>query len=458
MAVSGVEIRGAIPTAGLADGVVTVADGVITRVEPAAGGATPDTVILPGLIDIHCHGGGGHSFATTDPAEALAAAAYHASAGTTGIVASLVTAAPEDLVRQLRALAPLVAAGQLLGIHLEGPFLAPARRGAHAPALLRDPDPALVSRLLEAAGSALVIVTIAPERPGAPQAAAMLRAAGVVVAFGHTDADYACMAEALAAADGRGLVTHLGNAMPPVRQRAAGPVAAALVAAAADEASVELIADGVHVDAGFIRLVFATAAPGRVVLVTDSTAAAGMPDGDYTLGPLAVTVSGGVARLASSGGGGEGGGAGTIAGGTSTLLRVVARARAAGVPLADAARAASQAPARVLGLTGSQGSLAPGMAADLVVADVNLALRRVMRAVRWLELPSCQQTKQTKQTGGQNAGHRSARWRRITPGCGRGIPRTRCAGRSRPPAPAPRTSRVCGWSTSAPGRAFSPSC
>jgi len=439
------EIRGAIPTAGLADGVVAVADGVITRVEPAGGGTSPDTVILPGLIDIHCHGGGGHTFATTDPAEALAAAAYHASAGTTALVASLVTAAREDLLRQVRALAPLVAAGHLLGIHLEGPFLAPGRRGAHAPGLLRDPDPALVTDLLEAAGSAVVIVTLAPERPGASHVAAMLRDAGVVVAFGHTDASYACMAEALAAAGGKGLVTHLGNAMAPLHQRAAGPVAAALVAAAEDAASVELIADGVHVDEGFIRLVFATAAPGRVVLVTDATAAAGMPDGDYVLGSLPVIVSGGVARLAPAGGHDGGDGAiGAIAGGTSTLLRDVAHARAAGVPLADATRAASEAPARVLGRAGSRGSLATGMTADLLVTDANLALRRVMRAGQWLELPAWKQTER------QNAGLRSARWRRLTPTCGRGIRPTRCAGRSRRSG---GTSRACGWSTSARGRA-----
>jgi len=376
------EIRGAVPTAGLADAVVAVEDGVITRVEPTAGGAPPRAVILPGLLDIHCHGGGGHSFASTDPAEALAAAAYHASAGTTGVVASLMTAAPGDLLRQVRALAPLVAAGQLLGIHLEGPFLAPARRGAHAPELLRDPDPALVADLLEAAGSALAIVTLAPERAGATPVAAMLRAAGVVVAYGHTDAGYECMARALADAGGTGLVTHLGNAMPPLHHRAAGPVAAALAAAAADAASVELIADGVHVDAGFTRLVFAAAAPGRVVLVTDATAAAGMPDGDYALGPLRVTLSGGVARLA----GPSGATGGAIAGGTSTLLRVVATARAAGVPLADAARAASAAPARVLGLSGARGAVAPGMVADLVVTDDDLRLRRVLRAGRWLQL------------------------------------------------------------------------
>jgi len=373
-----VQIRGAVPTAGLADAVVSVEDGVITSVEPAAGGPAPQAVILPGLLDIHCHGGGGHSFATTDPAEALAAAAYHASAGTTGVVASLVTAAPGDLLRQVRALAPLAASGQLLGIHLEGPFLAPARRGAHAPELLRDPDPALVADLLEAAGSALAIVTLAPERTGATLVATMLRAAGVVVAYGHTDAGYECMARALADSGGKGLVTHLGNAMPPLHHRAAGPVAAALAAAAADAASVELIADGVHVDAGFTRLVFAAAAPGRVVLVTDAMAAAGMPDGDYALGPLRVTVSGGVARLADR--------PGAIAGGTSTLLRVVATARAAGVALAEAARAASEAPARVLGLSASRGAVAPGMAADLVIADENLNLRRVLRAGRWLQL------------------------------------------------------------------------
>jgi N-acetylglucosamine-6-phosphate deacetylase len=380
------EIRGAVPTAGLADGVVTVEDGVITSVvaaESPGASLAPETVILPGLLDIHCHGGGGHSFATTDPGEALAAAKYHVAAGTTGVIASLITAAPGELLRQVRALAPLVAAGQLLGIHLEGPFLAHARRGAHAPWLLRDPDQALVAGLLEAARGAIRIVTLAPERPGADLVAAMLRAAGVVVAYGHTDADYERMAGALAGASGDALVTHLGNAMPPLHHRAAGPLGAALAAAADDEASVELIADGVHVDAGFTRLVFAVAAPERVVLVTDATAAAGMPDGDYVLGALWVTVSGGVARLtAREGTAGEG----AIAGGTSTLLRVVATARAGGVPLAAAARAASAAPARVLGLSASRGALARGMAADLVVTDENLALRRVMRAGRWLEL------------------------------------------------------------------------
>jgi N-acetylglucosamine-6-phosphate deacetylase len=397
------ELRGAIPTAGLADGIVTIDSGVITGLAAAAGGAAPPAsgdVILPGLIDIHCHGGGGHSFATFSADEARAAAAFHAARGTTGVVASLVTAAPADLLGQVRTLVPLVADGTLLGIHLEGPFLSAARRGAHAASLLRDPDESLVAALLSAAAGALKIVTIAPERAGATALASMLREAGVTVAFGHTDTDYAGMAAALTAAAGvRGgaLVTHLGNAMPPLHHRGAGPVAAALVAAAADSAWVELIADGVHVDDGFTRLVFAAAAPGRVVLVTDAMAAAGMPDGAYTLGPLLVTVSGGVARLTGlddtgdGGDGGDGGGAdrsadrggGSIAGGTRTLLEVVATAVASGVPLADAVLAASESPARVLGLS-SRGTLGPGMAADLVVADPRLRVRRVLRAGRWL--------------------------------------------------------------------------
>jgi N-acetylglucosamine-6-phosphate deacetylase len=387
------QVRGAIPTVGLPDGIVTVEAGVITRVAAATSGPpsspSPD-VILPGLIDIHCHGGGGHSFGTFDPGEALAAAAYHASRGTTSVMASLVTAEPADLLRQVRTLAPLVADGSLLGIHLEGPFLSPARRGAHSPGLLRDPDPALAEDLLEAGGGAIKIVTIAPERTGAIAVADLLRASGVVVAYGHTDADHETMAAALAGSGARGLVTHLGNAMPPLHHRAAGPIAASISAAARDEASVELIADGVHVDAGFTRMVFSAAAPRRVVLVTDAMAAAGMPDGSYQLGPLRVRVSGGVARLAPDGGDAEGvdpdrgdPGRGTIAGGTGNLLRVVATAVAAGVPLADAAAAATRAPARVLGLPG-RGGLAPGAVADLVVADRGLTPRRVMRAGRWL--------------------------------------------------------------------------
>ncbi|HSZ38445.1 MAG TPA: N-acetylglucosamine-6-phosphate deacetylase [Trebonia sp.] len=382
------QIRGKIPTAGLADGVVTVTDDVITSVEAAGttdlgdAGKTPGgEFILPGFIDLHCHGGGGHGFSTTDPAEALAVAAHHAARGTTGIIASLVTAAPADMIAQVRALAPLVASGDLLGIHLEGPFLSSARCGAQAPEFIRDPDPALAADLLDAAGGAIKIVTLAPERPMAREVASLFRSAGVVVALGHTDSSFGQMTAGLATVGESALVTHLANGMPPLHHRSAGPVAAALVAAAEDAASVELIADGVHVDEGFTRLVFATAAPGRVVLITDAMAAAGMSDGLYELGPQRVRVADGVARLESHGG--------ALAGGTSSLVQVVATAHAAGVPLADAARAASSAPARVLalgaGLEVPAGTLAVGARADLVVTDDRLRVRRVLRAGRWIK-------------------------------------------------------------------------
>ncbi|MCL2731562.1 MAG: amidohydrolase family protein [Actinomycetia bacterium] len=384
------EIRGQIPTAGLDDGVVTVDDGVITSVTAASGGrasAGPagdasGAVILPGLIDIHCHGGGGHVFTTSDPGEARAAAAHHAARGTTRVMASLVTAAAETLLAQVEALAPLVASGELLGIHLEGPFLSSARCGAQSPEFIIDPDPALAARLLEAADGAIRSVTLAPERPGAREVSRVFADAGVTVALGHTDASYEVMAAGLAELPGAGLVTHLANGMAPLHHRAAGPPAAALVAAAAGQASVELICDGVHTDAGFARLVFAAAAPGRVVLITDAMAAAGMPDGEYDLGPQRVRVSGGVARLAPSGPGAAGG---AIAGGTSSLIEVVATARAAGIPLAAAAAAASASPARALRLPEGTGTLAPGTPADLVVADERLRPRRVLRGGRWLE-------------------------------------------------------------------------
>src|ERR1700691_835606 len=251
------QIRGQIPTAGLADGLVTVTDDVITSVEaaeaapgspedPGTPGAAGGDIILPGFVDIHCHGGGGHSFSTTDPAEALAVAAHHAARATPGIIASLVTAAPADMIAQVRALAPLVASGDLLGIHLEGPFLSSVRCGAQSPEYIRDPDPALAADLLEAAGGAggaIKIVTLAPERPGAFEVASLLRSAGVVVALGHTDSSFDVMTAGLSSVGDSALVTHLANGMPPLHHRSAGPVAAALVAAADDAASVELIAD-----------------------------------------------------------------------------------------------------------------------------------------------------------------------------------------------------------------------
>ncbi|MBA2775077.1 MAG: amidohydrolase family protein, partial [Nocardioidaceae bacterium] len=210
-----------------------------------------------------------------------------------------------------------------------------------------------------------------------------LRAAGVTVALGHSDASYAVFRRALRALDGQALVTHLGNGMPPFHHRAVGPVGASLTEAAAGRAAVEVIGDGMHVDDGFVALVFATAAPDSVVLVTDAMEAAGMPDGDYELGSQRVQVRAGVARLGAD----EQVDAApaSIAGGTCHLVEVVARAvREAGVPLVDAVRAASQTPARVLRLAGERGALLPGRLGDLLVVDEELRPVRIMRHGEWL--------------------------------------------------------------------------
>jgi N-acetylglucosamine-6-phosphate deacetylase len=362
--------RVVLPDRVLDPGVVRVDGDRIVAVE--AGNAPPDAIeltgytLVPGLVDLHVHGGGGGSFPTGDPDQARTAAAYHLRHGTTSTVASLVTATPEDLRRATDVLAGLCDDGTLAGIHLEGPFLAAARCGAHDPALLLAPDLALLDRLLTAGRGHVRHVTVAPELTGAREAIAYLRTHGVVAAVGHTDASYAQTAAAYAA--GATLVTHLFNAMRPLHHRAPGPIGATL----ADPAVVcEVIGDGVHLDDGTVAMLFATLGAERIALVTDAMAAAGRPDGAYTLGGLAVEVHGGTARTTS----------GAIAGGTATLAAVLRRAVRAGVPLVDAVRAATLTPARAVGLD-DRGAVTAGRRADLCVLDADLRPAAVLRAGR----------------------------------------------------------------------------
>jgi len=332
-------------------------------------------VLTPGFIDLHGHGGGGFSF--DDGAAAIEAAlAVHRAHGTTRSVLSLVANPLAALERSLAGIADLARRDPLLlGSHLEGPFLAPGRRGAHNPDFLISPSPAATERLMAAARGTLRQITIAPELPGALDAIAALTAAGVVVAVGHTEADEGQARDAFDR--GARLLTHAFNAMPGIGHRQPGPV----VAAIRDErVTAELILDAVHVHPDVARLLL-EAADGRVALITDAMAAAGAGDGTYKLGSLDVTVVDGVARLP-----GADGAPGTIAGSTLTLdhaLRVAMRQ--CGMSLRAAVTALTWIPARVLGLDRQLGRLAPGYAADAVLlSEDTVEVRSVWGAGRRL--------------------------------------------------------------------------
>ncbi|HEV7359914.1 MAG TPA: amidohydrolase family protein, partial [Mycobacterium sp.] len=250
----------------------------------------PDCIVVPGFIDMHVHGGGGASY--LDAGHIAQAAEFHRRHGTTTTLASLVTAAPDQLIAGVRALADATREGTVAGIHLEGPWLSAARCGAHDPTQMRDPEPAEVDDVLAAGGGAIRMVTLAPERPGSSEAIPRFLDAGVVVAVGHTDATYQQTQQAIT--QGATVGTHLFNAMPPLHHREPGPALALLDAPGV---TLELIADGVHVHPAMVRAVVGAAGPDRVAVITDAIAAAGCDDGAYRLGAVAIDVESGVARV-----------------------------------------------------------------------------------------------------------------------------------------------------------------
>jgi len=339
--------------------------------------------VLPGFIDMHVHGGGGTSFTQGTAEDARHTADFHRRHGSTTIVASLVTAPLTDLDARAAMLAGLAREGVIAGLHLEGPFLSAARCGAQDPRHMIAPDVAAFERLHAAAAGQLRVITVAPELPGATALIKAAAQAGVIAAVGHTDATADITSAAVDA--GASHATHLFNGMRPLHHREPGPVGALLDR---DEVSCEVIADGVHVHNTAIRLVARACGPGRLVLVTDAMAAAGMPEGRYRLGSMQVDVARGVARLAAeaepAAAGAGAGPAGAIAGSTATMAGVVRHAVAAGLPVTDVAAAASTTPARVLGLGDQTGALRPGLDADLVVCDEEFGLRAVMRHGEWL--------------------------------------------------------------------------
>lgn len=333
-----------------------------------------DMIVAPGFVDIHIHGAGGHDVMEATPEAMHAVTSRVARRGTTSIVATTVSAPTDETCRSLEGLAAYIAspknqspprseAAEVLGIHLEGPFLSHARRGVHPESSLAQPSVQLLEQFLAAAGGYARMLTVAPELPGALDLVDRARRDGIVIGLGHTDATYA-EAEA-AIAHGARHAVHVFNAMRPFSHRETGVLGAVLTD---PEVTTELIADGIHVDPPAIEILLASKGTERVLLISDGIAATGMPDGNYRLGMFDVTVNKGVARNAE----------GRLAGSTLTLDRAVKQMVALGVPLHEAVKMATLGPARRLGLGGKKGVIAPGADADFVFLNEDLSVAGVM--------------------------------------------------------------------------------
>ncbi len=334
---------------------IEVHDGIITDIRAAHD--APDLLIsgalLPGFVDMHCHGGAGFSFSSKDAEQIESILALHQSRGTTTQLASLVTEPISELTEQIKSLLPFVNAGKIAGIHLEGPYLSHAKCGAHNPDFLRTPDIAEIAQLLEAGQGAITMVTIAPELPGAIAAIEYMANEGVIVAIGHSDAKAAITQEAIDA--GASVVTHFYNGLPALDHRIPNITSHVLLE---PSLTLELILDGIHVSDEAASLVLKFASD-RMALVTDAMSAAGAADGRYQIGSLAVTVADGRATLDSNG---------SLAGSTLTLDKafenLVSRHK---YSLPKAAHALSTLPARTLGIN-YVGEIAIGSVADFVEA------------------------------------------------------------------------------------------
>ncbi|MGW2341836.1 N-acetylglucosamine-6-phosphate deacetylase [Streptomyces sp. NPDC001661] len=365
-----------LPTGTVTDGRVIV-DGRKIAGSAPEGAETVDLNghwVVPGFVDMHNHGGGGASFTSGAIDEVLTGVRTHQQHGTTTIVPSLVTSDMDFLVQRAGLLSELAEHGEIAGIHFEGPFISPCRKGAHDETLLRDPDPAEVRKLIDAARGQARMVTLATELPGGIDSVRLLAEHGVIAAIGHTDASYEQTVEAIDA--GATVATHLFNAMPGLGHREPGPIAALLED---DRITVELINDGTHLHPAALELAFHHKGAERVAFITDAMDAAGFGDGRYMLGPLEVEVKDSVARLVEGG---------SIAGSTLTLDRAFKRAVTIDkLPVEDVVRAISANPAQLLGLYDKVGSLEPGKDADLVVLDAEFEVKGVLRKGEWLIEP-----------------------------------------------------------------------
>jgi N-acetylglucosamine-6-phosphate deacetylase len=350
----------------LSPGYVACADGKITAVGAGPPPDRPDVVLsdgilLPGLVDLQVNGFGGVEVATADAASWSAVARGLTATGTTAFLPTLVSAPLEalrDALRRAADIAPGLAGdggaksgARVLGVHLEGPFLSPARPGAHNPSWLAKPEPDVIDSLLDAGSGIVRLVTLAPEIEGGLVAVKQLAAAGVLVSIGHSDAT--ALQVSAAAMNGARMVTHLFNAQRPMHHREPGVVGQALSDARLVSS---LIADLHHVSGQVAAIAFA-AAPGRICLVSDASPAAGMPPGRYVLGGQPI-------ELASGDGSPPVRDDGTVAGSALRMDAAVANMVATGISLADAVAAATRIPADLIGRP-DLGRIASGAAADL---------------------------------------------------------------------------------------------
>ena len=337
----------------------------IEAVGPAVTGGTDlgGCYVIPGLIDIHTHGAMNEDASDGSPEGLVKMARYYAAGGVTSWCPTTMTLKEPELTRAMETINGFVRpadGAKVAGVHLEGPFLSLKKCGAQNPDNLHAPDAELFHRLDEASGHRVRLVTVAPEEPGAlPFIREVSRTCAV--SLGHTTADYDTAVAAYEA--GASHATHLFNAMPALNHREPGVVAAALDAGA----TVELITDGFHIHPAVIRLVHRLFGE-KLALISDSLRCAGMPDGDYELGGLPITLTEGVARLRGSS---------TLAGSSIHLMDGLRRAVSFGVPLEAAVYAATAAPAKAIRRDHEMGALIPGRTADLVVLDQNLSLKAV---------------------------------------------------------------------------------
>jgi N-acetylglucosamine-6-phosphate deacetylase len=340
-----------------------------------------DAILAPGYVDIHVHGGSGVDLMRATPPELARLNQFHAAHGVTGYFATTVAAPMDETCRALERLASAIEAAQSLpaengdsaqavplGIHLEGPFLSHQRRGVHPPRYLVDPTPQVFDRLWQAARGQVRMMTIAPELSGAPETIAEAARRKVCVSIGHSDASLEAARAGVRA--GASHATHTFNAMRPLDHRAPGILGEVL---ANDGMSADIIADGIHLAPEVVEIFLRAKGMERSVLITDATAAAGMPDGKYQLGPIEVEVKDG--KCTSNG---------SLAGSVLTMDRAVRNiTHFSGWSLKDAVRAATLNATRAVGLP-QQGQLIAGAEANIVVLSPEGEVRKTIVRGRYL--------------------------------------------------------------------------